>query len=314
MPGSDVFDSCFLGDEDVSQTFVCSFLLTGPSRMRADFNIFISWLVVDLVSLGKIIREVNVLNQASSQTKSNSKTKRGQGRRIIARTFVTLAALALAAWLAVTVYMVSHGGITTYNNDTYQSERLFADKEKAEAEVNFARESGKSALELSQALQKLALYYRESGNFAAARDTLMAADRSVAAEHDDVLHLVRRMQLKREAAMVMAECGLFQEAEPLFRQAGRLLRPLEKLDGSAAQMARAALRNDQGVLYYLWGNATRELPLRFERLEIARRCFAESFAGVKGVDSNEASSLRKAVARNLKVLSEDLKFEVKTYS
>ncbi len=220
--------------------------------------------------------------------------------------------LALAASIFTTLYMVSHGGLVAYDNETLQSERLKLAETRAREEVRFNEESGKSALERARAMKDLAVYYQESRNFAAARDTLLSAEKLVALEHDDGEHLLLRIDLKRQAALVMCDCTLFQEAEPLFRQAGRIVSRLEQIDKEAALLAKAKLLNDEGVMYYLWAGSTKELAQRNDRYVVAGDCFLKA-SRILAHTQVEALSLRTAVADNLRQLRDDMKYEKLTY-
>lgn len=220
--------------------------------------------------------------------------------------------LALTASILTTLYMVSHGGLVAYDNETLQSERLKLAEMRAREEVRFNEESGKSALERARAMKDLAIYYQESRNFAAARDTLLSAEKLVALEHDDSEHLLLRIDLKRQAALVMCDCTLFQEAEPLFRQAGRIVSRLEKIDKEAADLAKAKLLNAEGVMYYLWAGSTKELAQRNDRYGVAGDCFLKA-SRILAHSRVEALSLKMAVVDNLRQLRDDMKYEKLTY-
>lgn len=220
--------------------------------------------------------------------------------------------LAFAASLSTTLYMVSHGGLVAYDNETLQSERLKLAETRAREEVRFNEESGKSALQRARAMKDLAIYYQESRNFAAARDTLLSAEKLVALEHDDAEHLLLRIDLKRQAALVMCDCTLFQEAEPLFRRAGRIVSRLEQIDKESALLAKAKLLNDEGVMYYLWAGSTKELAQRNERYGVAGDCFLKA-SRILTHSQVEALSLKVAVADNLRQLRDDMKYEKLTY-
>ena len=166
--------------------------------------------------------------------------------------------------------------------------------------------------EKARAMKELAIYYQESRNFAAARDTLLSAEKLVALEYDDVDHLLLRIDLKRQAALVMCDCTLFQEAEPLFRQAGRIVSRLEAIDKDAAGIAKAKLLNDEGVMYYLWAGSTRELAERGQRYEVAADCFLKA-GKILTRSSKENASLKVAIADNLRQLRDDQKYEKLTY-
>ncbi|MBL8081626.1 MAG: hypothetical protein JNN26_03350 [Candidatus Obscuribacter sp.] len=233
-------------------------------------------------------------------------------RKLFARVFAWMASLAFIASISTTLYMVSYGGLVAYDNETLQSERLKLAETRAREEVRFNEESGKSALEKARAMKELAIYYQESRNFAAARDTLLSAEKLVALEYDDVDHLLLRIDLKRQAAVVMCDCTLFQEAEPLFRQAGRIVSRLEAIDKDAAGIAKAKLLNDEGVMYYLWAGSTRELAERGQRYEVAADCFLKA-GKILSRSSIENPSLKVAIADNLRQLRDDQKYEKLTY-
>ncbi len=211
------------------------------------------------------------------------------------------------------VYLVSYAELISQDFKTEESARLKKREDRAKAEVLYNTESGKDAVVRAEGMKQLANYYMESQNYAAARDTLLTAERAVAVEGDDSERLYLRIQLKRQAAMCMANCALYEVAEPILRQADRLINHLQKLDPNQALLARAELLNDQGVVYYLWANSTKELPRRKALFGQSQELFvnsAKTLGAVKiDTESEGVIYLRRALRQNLGLVRQDLAFE-----
>lgn len=239
--------------------------------------------------------------------------KIGKARRVVVRCFVWLVALTFVTMIGTKVFLISYAELVAQDFETAQSARLKRHEDRARAEIIYNNESGKTALAKAEGMKQLANYYMESRNYAAARDTLLASERDVASEGDDADHVYARIQLKRQAAMCMANCALYEVAEPLMRQASRLIDHLRKLDDTRATLARAELLNDRGIVYYLWANSTRELPRRKSLFEQSQQSFVLS-ARVLGSISGDAQldgivHLRRALRKNLGLVRQDLAFE-----
>ncbi|MBK7746898.1 MAG: hypothetical protein IPP57_10110 [Candidatus Obscuribacter sp.] len=239
--------------------------------------------------------------------------KIGKTRRVVVRCFVWLVCITFVTMVGTKVYLISYAELVAQDFETAQSARLKKHEDRARAEIIYNNESGKTALAKAEGMKQLANYYMESKNYAAARDTLLASERDVASEGDDAEHIYLRIQLKRQAAMCMANCALYEVSEPLLRQAGRLIDHLQKQDQKRGTLARAELLNDQGIVYYLWANSTKELPRRKSLFEQSKQCFALSARVLGGIGGDAELDgivhLRRALHQNLGLVRQDLAFE-----
>lgn len=246
------------------------------------------------------------------QERTNSK-KIGKSRRVVARCFAWLVGITFVTIIGTKVYLISYAELIAQDFDTAQSARLRRHEDRARAEITYNNESGKSALAKADSMKQLANYYMEAKNYAAARDVLLSCEREIASEGNDADHIYARTQLKRQAAMAMANCALYEVAEPLLRQAGRLIPRLQELDSKRAMLAQAELLNDQGVVYYLWANSTKELGRRNKLFEQSQNCFVFSARALGSISANGEPnaplSLRRALHQNLALVRQDLAFE-----
>lgn len=243
----------------------------------------------------------------------NTPKKIGKTRKVVVRCFVWLVFITFVTMIGTKAYLISYAELVAQDFATAESARLKKHEDRARAEIIYNNESGKTALAKAEGMKQLANYYMESKNYAAARDTLLASEREVASEGDDAEHIYLRIQLKRQAAMCMANCALYEVSEPLLRQAGRLIEHLQKQDQKRSTLARAELLNDQGIVYYLWANSTKELPRRRSLFEQSEQCLilsARVLGGIRG--DNELDGivhLRRALHQNLDLVRQDLAFE-----
>lgn len=234
-------------------------------------------------------------------------------RKAVVRAFLWLVVIALGLSLQAWMYLVSHGSLVARDPQTAEVERLNTEEKAVHKALD---NPALTNMERAQAMKEMAIFHLSRQNFAAARDTFLAAEKVVARDGADSAHIKARIDLKSQAGMAMADCGLYQESEPLFLQAQRLLAPLERLDKPTGMLARARVLNDQGTLYYLWANSSKELPERQARFERSMDCYRNSFNILKGVeapadspDGRSLNCMRRAVIENLRILQEDLKYE-----
>lgn len=210
-----------------------------------------------------------------------------------------LVVVGLAIWLSGSLYLVSYANMWAQNEEPKDPAKLRAEEKSLLGEIDFQEKFGSKAMDKVRALKRLAFFYLEGKNFAGARDTFLKAERVLCRDGDTAVNNSERLVLKRLAAMSMAGCTMFEEAQPLFNQADRLARHLA-LQQKDSSLAQAQLLNDEGVYYFLWAGATKSLHKRKAKYDQAQSFFERALKCLAGSESQDMEETLKANLEQVK--------------
>lgn len=217
-------------------------------------------------------------------TQSKSKAK-GRLRRAC---YVGLAFCGIA-WFLAFLYVHSWGNNWVRDDGAFEAAR--AEQLKLEAELKQLEEMSAPDTEIYEKHPQLVRRLLESGNFVVAKDELERTDRFLAKTpyiSDNHWRLLSRLKVTCMIAAAYRDFAFFDDSRKTYERAEKLLaeNAAQKSDlaQSAApdkrkkrdediEVARLNLINDEGIMEYLWANASRFEADRQSHFKLAEAKF-----------------------------------------
>lgn len=258
-----------------------------------------------------------------------SRSKSFFSNPLVRRSFYVAVGLSACGWILASVYVCSWG--TTWVFDDGKFEAALAEKKKLEGDLKRAEEMGASEAQILECHLKLTDRLLESGDFVSAKDELERTDKFLADSKyvdDNHWRLKNRLLILSRIAAAYRDYGFYDDSRKTYERAEKLLTaytqeanttplsqshagPQSKALPSDIEIARLNLINEEGVMQYLWANASAKAADRLTHFKIAEskyhQCYTDCRFDLKESGSEPNPTIERLAELSLNNLGELLK-------
>lgn len=191
-----------------------------------------------------------------------------------------------------------------------------AEERRLQSELKQLEEMGAPDADIVEQHIKVTRRLLESGNFVAARDELERTDQFLQKSTyiaDKRWRLLKRLQVINMIAAAYRDYSFYEDADKTYQRAEKVIAELAVGADSGdtdLELARLNLLNNQGVLQYLWANASAKEADRDRHFKLAEARFQKCINDARfyGKDRNQSEAVQPLItiaAGNLTELLKD---------